>query len=267
MQKSVLHKIKILVFWPMILVYIIMSLSFTEKETESGNYSNISIKLSGNSEYPLFNQDDILKILEEHGWLSGKSLNKLNLDSVEKAINNYPPVKISEIYTTVNDRLFIELEQHNPLVRIFDESGKSLYLCENGQIIHFSGSEIPFLPVLNGHVEKIVNNNFNIFHLSDTTTMLNKNLLTGLHSLSGYLRQDTFWRAQIEQIYVNEYEEFELIPRVGPHYIIFGDQKNIEWKFKKLYAFYIEGLNRIGWNQYKTINVKYSNQVVCTPHE
>jgi cell division protein FtsQ len=51
---------------------------------------------------------------------------------------------------------------------------------------------------------------------------------------------------------------------VGNHKIILGDCSDLEQKFKKLFAFYKDGLNKIGWNTYKTINLKYKNQVVCT---
>jgi cell division protein FtsQ len=31
-----------------------------------------------------------------------------------------------------------------------------------------------------------------------------------------------------------------------------------------LMTFYKEGLNKVGWNAYLTINLKYKNQIVCT---
>ena len=82
--------------------------------------------------------------------------------------------------------------------------------------------------------------------------------------VTNYVRTHDFWNAQIEQVYVNADGELELIPRVGNQTILFGDEKGMEEKFSKLYTFYKEGLSKTGWNQYKTINVTFKDQVVCS---
>ena len=89
-------------------------------------------------------------------------------------------------------------------------------------------------------------------------------LLTNLYRLAMYITHDKFLKAQIDQIYVNESGEFELVPRVGNQLIILGSADDLEAKFKKLFAFYKYGLNKIGWNKYNTINLKYKNQVLCS---
>ncbi|MEP7169164.1 MAG: cell division protein FtsQ, partial [Bacteroidota bacterium] len=78
------------------------------------------------------------------------------------------------------------------------------------------------------------------------------------------IANDAFWNAQVEQIYVTEQSEIELIPRVGNHRIILGDASQLDEKFNKLMIFYKQGLNNTGWNNYNTINLKFTNQVVCT---
>jgi cell division protein FtsQ len=45
---------------------------------------------------------------------------------------------------------------------------------------------------------------------------------------------------------------------------VFGTGDDIEIKFEKLMLFYKEGLSRVGWDKYSTINLKYKNQIVCT---
>ncbi|MEO8088452.1 MAG: cell division protein FtsQ, partial [Bacteroidota bacterium] len=66
------------------------------------------------------------------------------------------------------------------------------------------------------------------------------------------------------QIFVDAAGDMELIPRVGNQTILFGDEKQMEEKFNKLYTFYKKGLSKTGWNQYKTINVTFKDQVVCS---
>jgi cell division protein FtsQ len=85
-----------------------------------------------------------------------------------------------------------------------------------------------------------------------------------LHKIATYVDKDAFWKAQIEQIFVTAESEFVLIPKVGEHTIVFGTGDDIEIKFEKLMLFYKEGLSRVGWDKYSTINLKYKNQIVCT---
>jgi len=37
-----------------------------------------------------------------------------------------------------------------------------------------------------------------------------------------------------------------------------------EKKLRNLELLYEQGLSRYGWNTYQTINLKYTNQVICT---
>ena len=88
--------------------------------------------------------------------------------------------------------------------------------------------------------------------------------LASLFRVAIYISNDPFFKAQIEQIYVDPDGEIELIPAVGSHVILFGRADDLDDKFSKLYAFYKYGLNKIGWNKYDIINIKYKNQVVCS---
>jgi len=82
-----------------------------------------------------------------------------------------------------------------------------------------------------------------------------------------FVEEDDFWRSEVVQIIarttVSGALEVELIPRSGRHRILFGRLEDIERKFDKLLCFYRRGLRDLGWDEYSTINVKYSDQVVC----
>jgi cell division protein FtsQ len=55
-----------------------------------------------------------------------------------------------------------------------------------------------------------------------------------------------------------------MVPRVGNHIIEFGEAENIEEKLDKLYTFYLNGMNKIGWNKYSKLNIEFGNKVICT---
>ena len=122
------------------------------------------------------------------------------------------------------------------------------------------------VPLANGYIfhresERLVNTSSkNSFANADSTG----SAIANVYDVAKFISQNDFWSAQIEQIYVNPGGDLELIPRVGRHSIILGDSKDIEEKFSRLFLFYAKGLNKTGWDKYKTINLKFKDQVVCT---
>jgi hypothetical protein len=45
---------------------------------------------------------------------------------------------------------------------------------------------------------------------------------------------------------------------------VFGTGEDIDTKFRKLYIFYDDVLNKVGWNKYSIVNLSYKDQVVAT---
>ena len=100
--------------------------------------------------------------------------------------------------------------------------------------------------------------------LINNDTLKTRTMLDDFYAMARFILADEFWSAHVEQIYVNNYGEIELVPKVGDHKIIFGTSDQMEEKFWKLKTFYKEGLNYTGWENYDTLNLKFENQVVCT---
>jgi cell division protein FtsQ len=93
---------------------------------------------------------------------------------------------------------------------------------------------------------------------------INKPVLVQLNEVALFLKNNDFWDSQIEQIYVNESNQLELVPRVGNHIILIGSSDDLAVKMNKLMIFYKEGINKTGWDKYSQINLKFKDQVICT---
>jgi cell division protein FtsQ len=91
---------------------------------------------------------------------------------------------------------------------------------------------------------------------------LKTKLAKDLYKTAAFIYADTLWNNQIEQLYVNQKREIEMIPRVGNQKIILGNADSLQVKFRNLYAFYKKAIPNVGWDTYKTINIKYTNQVI-----
>ncbi len=81
------------------------------------------------------------------------------------------------------------------------------------------------------------------------------------------IEDDEFWAAEIVQITARNSAsgalEIELIPRSGSARILFGRVEKVEQKLSKIERFYRDGLSKVGWDRYQTIDIRYKGQVVC----
>ena len=81
------------------------------------------------------------------------------------------------------------------------------------------------------------------------------------------VEDDDFWRSEVVQITAKTTPsgalEVELTPLSGRFTELFGRLDDVERKFDKLLRFYRSGLSSIGWSEYRTIDIRYNDQVVC----
>jgi cell division protein FtsQ len=84
-------------------------------------------------------------------------------------------------------------------------------------------------------------------------------------ALATAIHADSFWNAQVSGVALDSVGMFELTPVLGEHKILFGDTARMQEKFDNLLAFYKNVLNRIGWDKYEVLDVRYRNQVIASP--
>ena len=82
--------------------------------------------------------------------------------------------------------------------------------------------------------------------------------------LAVYIYNDEFWNTQVEQVYVSPSGCVELVPRVGNHVVVLGGTDHFRDKLRRLRFFYRYGMPKVGWGKYRTINLSYDGQIVCT---
>ncbi|MCK9220468.1 MAG: hypothetical protein PHF97_11695 [Bacteroidales bacterium] len=205
-------------------------------------------------------------LLRSAGILKGKPLGYINTGAIEKALREQPYIAKVSVYENNKGSLFIDIKQREPLLRIINKRLESFYLDEAGTMLPVSPEFSARVLVANGMIDDSYNKNprYRINLLSVSDSIYYDSLLTNLYKLGLFISHDPFLKSQIDQIYVNEQHEFELIPKVGNHVILLGKATDLSEKFQKLYVFYRLGLNKIGWNKYNIINIKNKNQVVCS---
>ena len=261
-MKRFWHKIKRIVhacLWMTLGVLFIVILSSSIKHQNEIVCNEVLVMIDYSSGNQFIDEADVLETatVGSRNPLIGKNLKELGLSEVEGSLQANPYIEHAEVYTNLNGSVIMQIIQKQPILRIINNRGVSFYLSDKGEHIPLSDKFTPRLAVATGSIRSEFDN-------AETTDSI---LLINLRTLQLFIRSDEFWQAAIEQIYVKENYEIELIPKIGNHTILLGPiDENMENNFEKLKLFYEDGIRTVGWDQYKTINLKYKDQIVCTKY-
>lgn len=261
-----MNKIKHIALWLGILLYLVLSLSFTGKKRKNTICSKIQVRVVDSLRDQFVTPDNIRDYLHDLDMkVLGEPVKNINTRELETYLNERNNIKETEVYFTADGNLHLEIDQRNPILRVINERGQSYYIDDEGAIVPFSGNYSSHVLVASGEIDEFFEVARKDWLKCPENKEKNKNYsICEIYELAKFIHNDPFWESQIEQIYRNDKGEYELIPRVGGHLILFGDYENYREKFRNLRAFYRKGLNNVGWNQYLKINLKYDNQIICT---
>jgi cell division protein FtsQ len=194
------------------------------------------------------------------GKIIGKPVKEVSVSDIENRINVLRELKKAEAYMTVDGIVHVFVEQRNPIMRVMPDNGGDYFLDEEGVVMRRRNLYNPRLHIIEGNVN-ISAAMLNGVSVLDTT--IKKSVLKDIYPLVNYINDDSFWSAQIDQIYVDGNDEIDLIPRAGNQQIHLGTVENFEGKLRNLEAFYDKVMPVVGWNKYSLINLEYKDQIIC----
>lgn len=207
--------------------------------------NEVSIAIDAPIEQQLITTPIIQDYLDEwfSGGLSGVQKKDLSLHIIEDKIENLPAVESAQVSFDLRGVMKIDITQKVPIVRIYNGSTGGYYLGQDGSKIPVEGHEVARVPIATGG--------------------FSQSMIKKVYTLAAYVHENPFIKALTEQIFVNKNRDLVLIPKIKNQRIIVGDTIDLDQKFSKLQDFYTYGLNQVGWEKYKSVNLKYKNQIVC----
>jgi cell division protein FtsQ len=239
--------------WAFSLLGLVVLLGFVEGKKQSVTCTDVKIMIPGADNF--IEREEIDALLKQNeGQLIGRKLEGINLNEIENRIKGNPYIAFAKVYADMDGVIHVEIKQRQPLLRIINQANQDFYVDRNGLKIPVSGNFTADVVVANGSIME---------SFSGRLDTLSTQLAKDLYKTAMFIKDDTLWDAQIEQIFVNDKKDIELIPRVGNQRIILGNADSIEVKMNNLLAFYKDAMPKVGWDAYKTISIKYTNQIVC----
>lgn len=244
------------ILWVAFLLVIVLVLFMAIRHKKDAFAERVQVEV-----VPLANGD---KLINEHdvgqalfvtfgNTLEGTELRNLEVERMERVLERNPFVLDAETYVDQLNVLHIKVQQREPVLRILDNNKGNYYLDKDGKKMPPSPNIAARVIVATGNISPYVAD----FQEKKHTT------LKDLFALTQLLLTDEFLASFIQQIHVNDDGEFLLVPLVGDQKIELGKGEKLEDKLNRLKIFYQHGIPYAGWQVYKTINLKYSGQVVC----
>jgi len=223
--------------------------------------SKIKITIADSSDYHFVTKRDIHNtIISNNQSILGKPVKEIKISEIEKTMGRYRELKTAEAYISLDGTLHIYADQRTPIMRVMANNGGDYYVDTEGVVIRRRNLYTPRLHVVGGNVN-ISQAMLNGISVLDTS--IRNTILKDIYFLVNYINNDSFWAAQIDQIFVDSYDEIDLIPRVGNHIIHLGTADDFEGKLMNLRVFYDKVLPEVGWNKYSNINLAFRDQIVC----
>lgn len=251
-KKPIWRYILISFTWLISLGGLVTLMSFIEIKKAEVVCKDVKVYIPGN-QYFIDKQEveNILKLSST--MLVGRKLDKINIHDLEGKLKANPFVAYAKVYADMDGVIWIEVIQRQPIMRIMTQFDQDFYVDENGFKLPLSDNFTANVLVANGYIDE---------PFSGRVDTLKTPLAKDIFKTISFIRKDVLWNAQIAQVYVTADHEIELIPRVGNQRILLGNADSLETKFHNLMVFYKQALPQVGWDAYKQINIKYSNQII-----
>ncbi len=214
---------------------------FSNKRNAHRNLQKVTIEFT-NGDNLYITHETVNKLLIQNN-LNIKNIpkEKLVLNDLENILNTNEMIQRAQVYLTIDGELGAIIQQRKPIARV--SKNQTFYIDLEGKIMPLSDAFSARVPLITGTI--------------------NQNNLTDLHLLTTYIYNDNFLKKNIIGIHQQE-QDFELKLRTNDFTIQFGNTQNIHQKFNNFKAFYQKASKDSTINNYKTVNLQFNNQVVCT---
>jgi cell division protein FtsQ len=166
----------------------------------------------------------------------------IDLRELEFLLESNSMVKSAQVYLTVNGVLMAKVEQKVPIARV--QNSEVFYIDDQGFRMPLSTQHSARVPVVYGIVEE-----------ED---------LKRVYKLALTAYNDTFLKTYLTEIHQNKNKEISLKLRLLDFEVSVGNIDNLEVKLKNLKAFYQKAKKDNMLDIYKSVNLQFDNQVVCT---
>lgn len=212
-----MKKVKTIALWGLGFGAIIFMLAFENISESSTLVRDVQIELDQPKNQLFLNKEDIKLIIEQaDDSLLLKSISAINTTLLEETLENHPFVAEAEVFSTLDGLISVHVKQKLAFARILKQD-EHYYIDAKGHPFPCSQNFSAKVPVFTGN--------------TDSTQ------IQSAYWLMQEVNKKDYFNHWLAEIHITKSNEYELIPVLGAHRVIFGDTTNCKVKLAKLESF------------------------------
>jgi len=226
----------------LLLGLVVFLYAFSSYKNNSRLVSKVVVQFTGNENVYITTEmvDKLLIQNQEQLYILPKD--NLDLKEMEISLESDDMIKSAQVYLTVNGVVRAKIEQRRPIARV---NSKSIYyIDEDGFWMPLSPQHSARVPLVTGIVEK--------------------EHLKGVYKMALKIDKDPFLKTYVTEIHQTKNSEIRLKMRALDFEVLVGNLEDLNNKIKKFKAFYQKAKKDTMLDVYKSVNLQFKNQVVCT---
>ncbi|MBY0432650.1 MAG: cell division protein FtsQ [Cyclobacteriaceae bacterium] len=230
-------------------------IAFSERKQSGSVCKDVIVELENIHDNHFMDEADILHLVESSGQtIKGTGIGRINLKAIETKLKYDKHIKDADLYGDLKGNLMVSVELRRPIARIVQQDAPDAYISEEGIVMSTSDKFSSRVVIISGKFVKQILEKGDLMTFDEGKKLM---------EMLDFIREDSFWQAQIAQLDINGAGEVTIYPQVTGQIVEFGTPDNYELKLKKLLVFYKEVLPQKGWTKYERVNLKYEGQVIA----
>ncbi|MBP4136684.1 MULTISPECIES: cell division protein FtsQ/DivIB [Flavobacterium] len=168
---------------------------------------------------------------------------EVDLNKIEKTLDTQEMIEKSDVFVSIDGVLKAVVKQKTPVARFFDGQ-RSFYIDYKGGRMPLSDNFTARVPLVSGTINEKNNED--------------------LATLFRLIYDDVFLKKNIIAIQIMPNGSLKMFNRNYNYFIDFGRTINVERKFENYKAFFQKAVLDSSLYKYKKIDLRFTEQVVCT---
>ncbi|MHC1705965.1 MAG: hypothetical protein AB9842_00445 [Bacteroidales bacterium] len=261
-------KILIIFLWVVFTASFFTLVGFVEAEQQKVICKGLDISFEQSDENSFLTEREISNTIYQLMGDSAtrKPMREVSISLIKQRLEENEYISRAVVFATVDGWIKIRISQRSPIIRVQNLKGENFYISDDGRMIPVSFKYSARVPVCSGIITETYDTSRDLIPADTSRSDINEKITTlqKVYLMGECLKNNEFITQQTEQVYINNQGEFELIPMLGNHIVLAGNANDLQEKIDKLELFYKKGLKAKGWNTYKTINIKFKDQIICS---
>lgn len=206
-----------------------------------------TLEITFYDKWALVSEENIRKRVDDiGGTYIGRRIEDMDLASIEEGIEALESaVDDCQCWVTNDGVLHVSIRQRKPVLR-FEGAKQQFYADKWGNIFPLQGETYQDAMVVRGDVGAAKSHAY----------------LEGMLQTVAKIHADPFWDVKVQSLEILPGGDMVLICTDGLH-IQIGDHLYLDKKLQRANRYFSSIAPNVGSHTYKSINVKYNNQIIC----